>query len=192
MSYELLGSNSEEWKWKRRQKISGTDIGKLMGVSRFGGPLDVWKSKMGLAPPFESGEAVEWGVRLEHEVAKKYHQKHGVWLTDGIYVEKDWKCGTPDFLLYGQRKGLEIKTAGYSQLAKYKAGEVPPEYVYQCRWYMHLMDYDEWDLAVLVGGQRYFDFTIKRDLDIECDILTKCESFYVNHVVAKVPPESLK
>ena len=87
---------------------------------------------------------------------------------------------------------MEIKTAGYSQLAKYKAGEIPEEYTYQCRWYMHLMDYDEWDLAVLVGGQRYFDFTIKRDMDVECDILTKCESFYVNHVVAKVPPESLK
>lgn len=183
---------SEEWKKRRGQRVSGTDAGVILGFSKFRTPMDLWRQKMGIGAPFEMNQFVEWGNRLEQDVALKFHQSRGVWLTDGVYVEKDWRCGTPDRLIYGKREGLEIKTAGEKYAAQYKRGEISKDYEYQCRWYMSLLDYDRWFLAVLVGGNKYYDYCIERSMELECDMLTKCESFYVNNILGRIPPGEVK
>ena len=179
---------SEEWKKRRGQRVSGTDAGVILGFSRFRTPMDLWRQKMGIGAPFEMNQFVEWGNRLEQDVALKFHQSHGVWLTDGVYVEKEWRCGTPDRLIYGKQEGLEIKTAGEKYASQYKRGEIQKDYEYQCRWYMALLDYDRWFLAVLVGGNKYSDYCIERSMELECDMLAKCESFYINNILGKLPP----
>ena len=53
---------------------------------------------------------------------------------------------------------------------------------------MSLLDYDRWFLAVLVGGNKYYDYCIERSMELECDMLTKCESFYINNILGRIPP----
>lgn len=98
--------------------------------------------------------------------------------------------------------GLECKTAnaftaknwGASQEAEIVAGEVvseheiPITYELQCQWYMSVTGACVWYLAVLIGGQDFRMYEIKRNDALINTIVQRCKDFWFNHVVADVPP----
>ena len=68
---------SPEWIAERRTGLGGTDLPKILGVSRFGGPMDVFMEKQGLTAPLIETEAMRWGSILEEPVAQEYARKSG-------------------------------------------------------------------------------------------------------------------
>jgi predicted phage-related endonuclease len=67
--------------------------------------------------------------------------------------------------------------------------DVPTNYLMQCAWYMSLCDFPEWDLAVLIGGQEYRQYTIRRNKALEENMIDLADDFYRAHVLRDDPPQ---
>ncbi len=167
-----------EWHTARSNGVTGTDLGAILGVNQYRSRMDVFMSKTVGGPPFQDNEYVKWGRLLEPVVAQEWARIHNFEIEPGTFVAKDWMLGSPDFLVKNYKHGVEIKTAGYTQLKSYKEGKCPLSYEYQCRWYMMIMEYDKWSLAALVGGQRMFEFDFHRDTRIEKMMIDAAKEFW--------------
>jgi predicted phage-related endonuclease len=53
---------------------------------------------------------------------------------------------------------------------------------------MAITGYKAWHLAVLIGGNKFRHFRIERDDELIKILEQKASDFWLNHVVAKVPP----
>lgn len=98
--------------------------------------------------------------------------------------------------------GLECKTAsvymsehwGDSQEAEILAGKIVTEhkiplyYETQIQWYMAVTGIETFYVAVLIGGQDFRMYEVKRDQDVIDAIVSKCRDFWENHVLKDVPP----
>lgn len=97
---------------------------------------------------------------------------------------------------------LECKTAnarmspewGASQEAEILAGdvtsehEIPIYYETQIQWYMAITGANICYVAVLIGGQDFRMYAVKRNEEVIQAIATKCFDFWKNNVKAGVPP----
>jgi predicted phage-related endonuclease len=135
---------------------------------------------------------MEWGRRLEDAVAQKYADDNGVELQKVDFMTRDgWMGATPDRLIVGKKKGLEIKTAGFRTAKLFgEAGsdQIPETYLCQCAWYLAVADLDEWDLAVLINGSDYRVFNIQRSARLENRLIEIATQFRERHILAQVPP----
>jgi putative phage-type endonuclease len=186
----------KEWLEARRSVITATDIGAIAGVSKWRSALDVFNDKMGIGPEVEENEAMRWGKALEPVVADRYAAENKVRLIDGVFVKRDWMGGTPDRIIIGEdganRYGLEIKT-GSLWTAKEWGDEgtdhVPDSYLLQCAWYMALTELSRWDVAVLLGGQDFRTYTVRRDMALEKRLIEIAAEFRERHILTGTPPE---
>lgn len=62
---------TDEWFKVRREGITGTDLPKILGLSKYGTALSVWLDKRGELRD-EAGEAARWGNLLEDVVAQEW------------------------------------------------------------------------------------------------------------------------
>jgi putative phage-type endonuclease len=182
----------KEWLEKRRQTITGTDIAAIAGMNPWRGPMDVYCDKLGLTEDTPDNPAMFWGRTLEDVVAQKYADDTGVKLIKGEFVVKDsWLGGTPDFLIDGQRKGLEIKTTGHHMASRFGesgSDQIPDHMACQVAWYQMLLGYDDWDLAVLIGGNDYRCFHLRRSPRLENRLLEIATKFREQHILTQTPP----
>ncbi|KKK67491.1 hypothetical protein LCGC14_2953540, partial [marine sediment metagenome] len=95
----------------------------------------------------------------------------------------------------GKTWGLEIKTtASWSGWEPGKLGEdnstnvVPYAYYLQILWSMMVMDIDRWDLAVLICGSTYREYTFMRNKELEAEIYKQIQHWWEAHVEGDVPP----
>lgn len=191
------------WLEERRKGICSTDIAAIAGVHPYKSALEVYVEKVdGTNVDLSGKPEVEWGNRHEPTIAAKYAERHGVTLeSPGLVFAPDepWRRATADrFVVPGgdwkpgdRRRGLEIKTAGARQAHRWGesgSGEYPEEYYLQCQWCMSVCDYDEWDLAVLIGGNDYREYRIARDRVLEGNLIEIGQRFWEENVLARVPP----
>ena len=186
----------ELWLKLRKKGISGTDVSAILGDNPYKTALDVWKDKLGLNPSRntfmpDSTERMTMGHELEGIVARQYAKSIGKWLVPGHFTTlHDWMRGTPDFTFYDEPIGLEIKTTGSDSVRKnLENGIFEPMWVWQSRWYMAILDYDEWHICALSNGQKKFSTIIQRDMNIELDMIKKCSKFWHENVLKAIPPE---
>lgn len=178
----------------RRQGIGGSDIAAILGVNPYSAAIDVYLDKLNLAAPWEGNEKTHWGDLLEPVIAAEYTKRTGVETArvDQIirHRQHPWMLANPDRVLVGHQRGLEIKTAGIRSEHRWGTGEedVPEEYLMQCAWYMAVLDFDLWDLAVLIGGQEMRIYTLERDPELEELMIERARVFWFDNVLARVPP----
>lgn len=194
---EVRYATDEEWREARKHGIGGSDVGAVMGLSKWKSPLEVWLEKTGRAePPDLSGkESVEWGNRLEPLVADKFaemHPEYRVLRKNCTMVSKarPWAFANIDRELRGPegRGILECKTAGLRSDKDWVFG--PPEH-YLCQM-QHYLSVTGWDFAwcaVLIGGQEYREYFFRRDDDDIAAIDSAVDSFWNGYVVPGVMPE---
>lgn len=97
---------------------------------------------------------------------------------------------------------LECKTAsafsssdwGESQEDEIRHGKVVSEhkipiyYETQVQWYLGITGAKTCYVAVLIGGSDFRIYKVDRDDDLIQALIEKCADFWLNHVMAKVPP----
>jgi putative phage-type endonuclease len=178
--------------------IGGSEIGIIAGVGFRSSHWLYSKLRGECTAPDEETEPLYWGRALEAAVADRYARDHGVSFVEPnplpattIPLGSHLARASPDRLIAGQRKGLEIKTAnawsrGWGDPGP-GAGRVPQSYELQVRWYLGVLGYDEWDLAVLIGGQDYREYQFARDTGLEQAIFGLAERF-LDRTAAGVPP----
>lgn len=193
-------SDRAAWLEARRGGVCGSDIAAILGLTpRWRTPLDVYLAKRGIVEEAEETERMRWGHALEPAVAAAYAAREGVELrepetTPLIHPSRPWHRGTPDRLLVGRARGLEIKAVGDRMRGAWGedgTDDVPDYYLVQGLWYAALIDAGDWDWAVLIGGQELRCYRAARDLALEAVMLERAERFWVDHVLAGIPPPPL-
>ena len=68
-------ANKDAWLEKRKHYVTGTDAGKLIGVSPYGGKFAVWLDKMGRAAPVVETPAMKAGKKFESAILQTYAEE---------------------------------------------------------------------------------------------------------------------
>lgn len=187
----------EQWLAARREGIGGSDAAAIIGLSKYATPYTVWLEKTGRMIPedISTKEAVYWGNVLEDVVAKEYAKRHPeqtVRRKNAMlrHKERPWMQASLDRVVTdedGKRGVLEIKTAGAFRAEDWETG-IPEYYVPQCIHYLAVTGFEFFVIACLIGGQKYVEYRYERDEEDVAYINRAERDFWLDHVVADVPP----
>lgn len=197
---ETLKYNTpEEWKKIRRESIGASEIAAVLGVSPWQDAMSVYLNKVEGVEKEET-EAMEWGTRIEDYIREKYIENHRTQVAKpaNIFRLKDKPLHvSPDGVVVpageiGQevKKGLECKNVGW-RMAKFWDDGVPSYYQLQCQQAMHILEIPQWDVAVLIGGQEYREYTLDYDAELGSTIEEAAEVFWNSFIVSRTPPTEL-
>lgn len=181
----------------RRSGLGGTDIARILGLSRFGGPMDVYLEKIGQSAPLVETEPMRWGKLLEEPIAQEYAVKTGRKTRRAasfirhrevphFYANIDrWSVlgGTP-------RRVLEVKTTSVftaDDFGEEFTDQVPGDYLAQSMWYCYVTGAEQADLAVLIGGNKHRVYEIPRDEDLVAMMAETAVEFWSN-LEQRIPP----
>ena len=159
---------NQDFSVDRTKYIGGSDIGAILGVSKFKTPLEVWMEKTGKETKQLDSLPLRFGSFAEEFVASEYSRATGFDLLhdESIYIHPThpmMSAHVDRFVLgNGLNKPatrlLECKTA--NPFARGEWGEpgtdqVPMSYLCQCIWYMAITGIEQCDLAVLFGNSDF-------------------------------------
>ena len=199
---------NQDFSVDRSKYIGGSDIGAILGLSRFRSPLEVWMEKTGKEIKKLDSLPLRFGSFAEEFVASEYSRSTGFELIndESIYIhpEHSFMSAHMDrFVLEGGAASstssststptriLECKTAnpfGSGDWGEVGSDEVPMSYLCQCIWYMAITNINRVDLAVLFGNSDFRIYEINRDLELETVILQKASLFWSEYVLKDLPP----
>jgi len=191
---------NQDFSLDRSKYLGGSDIGAILGLSRFRSPLEVWMEKTGKEVKKLDSLPLRFGSFAESFVASEYSRSTGFDLIhdESIYVHPEYSFMSAHidrFVLEGgacaPSRILECKTANPFSLGDWgEAGsdEVPLTYLCQCLWYMAITNLNRVDLAVLFGNSDFRIYTMNRDLALENTLLEKASLFWNDYVIKDTPP----
>lgn len=177
----------------RHEYIGGSDIAKIMGLSRWGTPLSLWAEKTQKIPAKDLSdvEAVELGTDLEEFVAKKFTQKTGkaVRRSPKLYQHPNYPymVAHVDRLVTGSDELLECKTCSLFKKDEWENDEIPQEYILQVMWYLGITGRRIGHIAVLIGGQSFKYKQIEFDSELFDTMVESAKEFW-QHVQDNTPP----
>lgn len=176
-----------EWHEARRKGIGASEIAAVLGISPWESPFSLyWRKANGWEANLSA--EMEWGTRLESAIAAKYadvHPEFSVQPTGLVHGVEPWMLATPDRVLFDAENwqvaptsyaigALELKTGhrddGWGEPG---TAEIPVHYRAQAQWQMLVLDVQWVDVAVLVGGSDYREYSVLRD---ERDIAVMVEA----------------
>jgi putative phage-type endonuclease len=187
-----------QWLAERRTCITATDVAKIMGVSKFGGPADVFFDKVGVSEDTPPTQAMESGHRLQDAILRWYADKEGcpIQLCDPFTVYRN-----PDYPLLGasldglrEPDGIPVDAKNVRFLrfndgwGEQGTDEVPPDYLLQLHVQAMICDKDHADLSVLASGQDHMIFRVPVDPVVSEAIVEAADRFWTNHVIPRIPP----
>ena len=187
----------EDWLKARKLGLGGSDIGALLGVSRFSSPLQVFYEK---TEDFsrEVTERMEIGAAIEPWILDRWFFRGADPTPDeGIYDELciiqsneyPFLLHSPDAILHNAKMepvaGVEIKNIS----SDYNWNPLPDGYMAQVQHGMLCSGLDRWIVVALVGGQKLITREIEVDRTMHAQIIREAEKFWTSHVLANVPPE---
>ena len=199
--------NNQDFANLRAKSLGGSDIGAVLGFSRFRSAVDVWLEKTGRAVHDLDSLPIRFGTFAEEFVASEYALStglplvsHPAALVHPVYsymhghIDR-FVCDSPSIFdesgsLVASRI-LECKTA--NPFASHEWGDlgsdqVPMAYLAQCIWYMAITGIEQADLAVLMGNADFRIYEIHRDRELEEMVIDRAKIFWEEHVLADVAP----
>ena len=197
---------NQDFSVDRSKYIGGSDIGAILGLSRFRSPLEVWMEKTGKETKRPDSLPLRFGAFAESFVASEYARSTGFELIhdESIYIHPQhsfMSAHIDRFVLEGGAASstststptriLECKTANpfsAGDWGEVGSDEVPMSYLCQCIWYMAITNINKVDLAVLFGNSDFRIYEINRDLELESAILQKASLFWTENVLKDIAP----
>ena len=192
---------NQDFTQDRTKYIGGSDIGAILGLSKFRTPLEVWMEKTGKETKQLDSMPLRFGSFAEEFVASEYARATGFELLhdESIYIHPthSFMSAHIDRFILGDGTGslpnriLECKTA--NPFARGEWGEpgtdqVPMSYLCQCIWYMAITGIEQCDLAVLFGNSDFRIYEIARDLELEALVIEKALHFWNEYVLKDIAP----
>jgi putative phage-type endonuclease len=204
--------NAPEFIKERLTGLGGSDMAAVLGLSPYKSAVDVWLEKTGRAVPLEASLQMRFGNYAEEFVAREYCDATGravqrfnpmlrhpdfqmvIGHVDRLVVPEGAKIAAHKREIRTDRL-LECKTA--SAFAAGNAAEwgpagtdnVPTQYLVQIAVYAALTGCQYADLAVLFGNQELRVYNLRRDLELEREILARAAEWWKRHVEADIEPE---
>lgn len=201
------------WLAARQQGLGGSDLGAILGLSKYCTPVDVWADKTGRSQAIEPSLQMRFGTYAEEFVAREYSNQTGRQVQrfntmlhhptapilsniDRLVIPEGQKRASHKSEIRTDRL-LEAKTAsafaasGSDEWGEAGTDLIPPSYLVQVATYMMLTGCQYADLAVLFGNQEVRVYNIRRDLELEQEIVARATEWWRLHVVADVAPEPI-
>lgn len=193
---------NQDWLGYRKMGIGGSDAAAIMGVSPFATARDLYYDKKELKPVNRYGDEDNWvakevGHRLEELVAEIFSKKTGIEvypihkmfrhpLHTFMLADVDYFSDLPD----GRRAIVECKTTNYNCQDKWANGSVPPNYEFQVRHYMAVMNLDVAYIACLYGNNEneFIIRKVERDIAEEQELIEQERYFWEEHVMKGMEP----
>ena len=192
---------NQDFSVDRSKYIGGSDIGAILGLSRFRSPLQTWMEKTGREAGKSDSLALRFGSFAEEFVASEYSRSTGMKLlydeSAFIHPEHSMFCAHIDRLVMGDglnslpTKILECKTANSFSQGDWGivgSDEVPLSYLCQVAWYQAITGIEQADLAVLFGNSDFRIYEIARDKELEQMIIQKALFFWNEYILKDIPP----
>lgn len=181
----------------REKGITGTDAPIIAGVCPWRSlhELVVAKKYPKMMPAEPAKPWLVWGNLLEPVIAEEYARATGQELIPSdtlMNICHAWMRGTPDRLIVGKQKGLEIKTArsfGSEEWGASGTDNVPQHYLLQIVHYMNLTGADEWDLAVLIGNCDFRIYHFYRDKELAQMLFEAEREFFLDYIAGSKEPK---
>jgi putative phage-type endonuclease len=181
----------------RKKGLGATDCAAVMGLSPYKTPYELWLQKTGR----QSDTAIlsEDRLRLRHAheetIAREYAFQREVKLkrvNQTVFHKKfPFMLCNLDRVIIGQRKIVECKSStGFMRAAWGLSGsdEAPIHYILQVQHQMACTGYEEADIAALIDIDDYRIFPTPRNDKVIQKIEDSCERFWLDHVLADIPP----
>jgi len=200
--------NNQDFTRERAKYLGGSDLGAILGLSKYRTAVDVWLEKTGKHLSYQDSLPLPFGKFAEAFVAQEYANLTGHHLVqheDAVtHPQHNYLQGhidrfirTSDEPLFDAQgkclaQGLlECKTA--NPFAKQEWGDagsdqVPLPYLIQCAWYLLLTQVPHCDVAVLFGNAELRVYQIPRDPELEILLLDHAVRFWEDHVLKDIPP----
>lgn len=197
----------EEWLLLRKRGIGGSDVARILGVSKWGTATDLYMDK--ISPETEKKEPDNWfsldyGNMIEPLIRKWYAKATGYEVINdtNMYQHPDypWMIADVDFIIRkpdGTIMGGEIKTTSpRSADADWRegilgcGGMLPYYYEVQVRHYMAVLDLPVFVVLCCYGNleSNIIPVLVYRDEDIEKKIIEAEAEFWNEHVIPRRPP----
>jgi putative phage-type endonuclease len=163
MTARLLGhwpDRSPEWHAARANRIGGSDVGVIAGLSPYQTRDGLLAEKLGLSQPKKMTAAMKRGIYSEHAVASWLADEYGLEYDDnykGTWIDADHphRLYNPDRVTTDARL-VEIKTASEKSedrgWGRAGTGQIPDTYTAQCQWGMGILGLTECIVGVLFGS----------------------------------------
>jgi putative phage-type endonuclease len=184
----------QTWLAERKKGVACSELAAILGVSPWQSEMDVWANKRNLVPDVPDNIIFKTGRELEPLVAREYAEMEKVELIEGELIRHASAplLGTPDRLVKGMSRGLEIKTV-QSPYSADKWGEpgtdqVPLFYATQVAGYMAITGFKEWDIAALFVGSEIRVYRVQRDLELEAEILRRVSDWWTRYIINEAEP----
>ena len=199
---------NQDFSVDRTKYIGGSDIGAILGLSRFKTPLEIWMEKTGKEVRKLDSLPLRFGSFAEEFVASEYSRSTGCELLHDesahIHPDHTFMSAHIDRFVLGDKLGndsvkrpsriLECKTANpfaSSEWGEVGSDEVPMSYLCQCVWYMAITGLGQCDLAVLFGNSDFRIYEITRDKALEEMVIEKAITFWKDYVLKDLPPPAI-
>lgn len=179
---------------KRNAFLGGSDIAAALGLSKYKTMLQLWAEKTGQieAEDITKKLQVRLGNKLEPTVAELFEEETGKKLhrvnEPLVHKKFDFLRGQIDRRVVGEKAIVEIKTNSPYRLHEYADEEMPIDYLLQTVFYMALSRAEVGYLAVLFGNTDFRIKVLRKDEELEADIIKKAVHFWQKFVIPKVMP----
>jgi putative phage-type endonuclease len=161
--------NNQDFTANRTKYLGGSDIGAILGFSKYRTALDVWLEKTGRVVNTIDNLPVRFGCFAESFVASEYSSQTGYALVHSeigvTHPEYPFMVGHIDRFVFDSgvigdgfcaaTHLLECKTASpfnQSDWGELGTDEVPMSYLVQCLWYLAITNLERCDVAVLFSN----------------------------------------
>lgn len=191
----------EEWLEERKTYVGGSEIGKILGVSRWGCPLSVFNGKTGVEKDFDDNEKPEFrrGRRLEGIAAEYYEQKTGRevrYTTTAKVPGKPHLAVNMDRLVRKEKGGewgyLELKVVGRFSFTKIKKEGIADDWILQVQ-YGCAVTGKTWGSYGIYCPETddLLHFDVEADKALGEELLEKTDDFWNFHIECGVAPDPL-
>lgn len=188
-------ANTPEWLAARRHFLTASDAPKILGVSQYGTPLDVYADKKGLLPPQDDNVAMRMGRRLECVVKDEFCHVTGAEVE--VYPcpmfrppSNEFMSATPDAILITGDL-LECKTTTWRTAKRFgedESDDIPEEWLCQVQQQLFVMGRDVARIAALIDGRTLKTFRVERN-DALIELLIAAERKLWERIKNDDPPE---
>lgn len=191
---------------ERRHYLGGTDMARLAGVSRYGGPLQVWLEKTGQTKGKPATSMMAMGTLLEPVVATLFSTATGMllrrpaeralrdrlrpWLGGNIdrYANPAPQGDQPAGIF--EAKWSQTKTDwGDTHPTPDGQAKIPPGYAVQVQHYLGLTGRPVAYVGVLLGYADFRWYAVPADPDTIAALRELGTRFWRDNVVTGIPPE---
>lgn len=189
------------WERARAGGIGGSDAAAVWGCSPWASPFSLWCDKVHGVRDFSEGEWLEIGHELEVPIARLWSKRTGFRAVNAgknvLLRSKRWPHMTYslDFAAYRDATKndpgiLEVKNRGAYAMNQWEKEGVPLYVVLQVIHGYIVTGWSWGHVAALIGGNTFRHFPVARDEELIQLHIEKCATFWCNHVLASLPPET--